>query len=87
MQLKDIRRKELIGREVELVDSTNKDNIGIKGKIINETKHTFIIKQSKTKKTIMKNNTTLKIKMNNKNIIIKGKSLVGRPEDRIQKRL
>ncbi|RMF55299.1 ribonuclease P protein subunit [Candidatus Woesearchaeota archaeon] len=86
MNLKDVQRKELIGREIEVICSTNKDNVGIIGKIIDETKHTIIVKKDNAKKTIIKKNVTLRIKMNDKKIVVKGKALVGRPEDRIKKR-
>ena len=40
MNIKDIAKHELIGLTIEIIDSKNKDNIGIKGVVINETKNT-----------------------------------------------
>ena len=76
MKPSDVLRTELIGKFVEVLDSTNKANIGIRGKITDETKHTIII----DKKTLFKKNITIKIQ----NLKINGKKLVSRPEDRIK---
>ncbi|MBW2996073.1 ribonuclease P protein subunit [Candidatus Woesearchaeota archaeon] len=81
LNVKDIAKREIIGLETEIIDSKNKSNIGIKGKIIDETKSTIIIKDKKAKKRLLKNNITLKIN----NITIKGKLLQGKPKERIKK--
>lgn len=73
-------KDELIGSVIEVVGSKNKTLLGLKGKIIDETKNTITIKNGKTKK-LMKSH--VQIKINNK--IIEGKSLQKRPEDRIKK--
>jgi len=75
---------ELIGKEVVVVDSKNKSNIGIEGKIVNETKNTIWVsdKESNLKKLIKKNIVLL---FKNEKIKVDGKILVGRPEDRLKK--
>ena len=80
MDLGHIVRYELIGLEAEVTDSKNKDNIGIKGKIRDETKHTIII----GKKKLLKNNITLKIKIKNQTIMVPGTKILGRPKERIK---
>ena len=82
---KNITKQELIGLSIEVIDSKNKSNIGIKGKIIDETKSTIIIKQNKEKKRIFKKNITINVKINNKNIKINGEKLFGKPKERIKK--
>ncbi|MEE9525249.1 MAG: ribonuclease P protein subunit [Candidatus Woesearchaeota archaeon] len=82
MKSEDIIKREIIGLTTEVVDSKNKGNIGIKGNIIDETKNTIIIQHKKNKKRLFKNNITLKIN----NQIIKGKTLQGKPKDRIKSR-
>ena len=77
---RDIAKHELIGLKTEIIDSKNKDNIGIKGQIIDETKNTITIEQNNKTKRLFKNNITLKI--NNQKI--KGTSLKGRPKERIK---
>ncbi len=71
-----IVKGELIGLKVNVIDSKNKSNIGLHGKIINETKKTLTIDG----KMIFKNNVTLQIG----NLKIKGEKLVGRAEERIK---
>jgi ribonuclease P protein subunit POP4 len=82
--MKAITKHELIGSYAEIVDSTNKSNIGIKGKIIDETKNTIIIQKKDEKKTLLKNNIMLIIKIENKKYKIQGKILAKRPKDRLK---
>ena len=63
---------EFIGKDVEITESENKSNIGLKGKIIDETKNIIIIKNQN------------KINFVNENITINGKEIIGRPEERIK---
>ena len=84
-KLKDIIKYELIGLQIKVADSRNKANVGLSGKIINETKFTITIKTNKGKKMLLKNNIKIETKVKNKKIEIDGKLLVGRPEDRVKK--
>ena len=70
---------ELIGLTVEVVSSKNKTLLGLKGKIIDETRNTITIQGEKVKK-ILKSHVTLKI--NGK--LVEGKNIQKRPEDRIK---
>ena len=82
---KDIIRYELIGLNTEIIDSKNKSDIGIKGKIIDETKNTLIIETNGKRKKVFKNNILLNLKINKQTIKIKGKLLFGKPKERIKK--
>lgn len=73
---------ELIGQEIEIIDSKNKDNLHLKGKIVDETKQTIKITHQKKIKTLMKNNIVFKLKKTNQ--IIEGKNITQRPEERIK---
>ncbi|MBT3395433.1 ribonuclease P protein subunit [archaeon] len=79
--LKDMMRSEFIGSEIEVIDSKNKSLIGLKGKVINETKNTLTIKTKDSKKIIIKEQITIKI--NEK--VINGEKISIRPEERIKK--
>ncbi len=81
---REIAKHELIGLEVEIVESKNKSLIGIKGKIIDETKNMITIEGDKTRK-IMKSQIMMKLNIGNKKYEVDGRILVGRPEDRIKK--
>ena len=84
MTRKDIFRHELIGEEIEVVDSKNKSNLGIHGKIIDETKETIKIRQDNgTEVVLMKKIITFKLVKTGK--VILGEQIAGRPEDRLKK--
>ncbi len=75
---------ELIGEAMEVVDSKNKSNLGLKGKIIDETKMTLRMKDSHGKEKILfKNNLTLRLVKLDK--VLRGKEISGRPEERIKR--
>jgi ribonuclease P protein subunit POP4 len=84
----NITKHELIGLEVEVIQSKNADNIGIKGKIIDETKNMFIITVDGKEKKVAKENSQFTFKIpNGKELVVEGSLLVGKPETRITKRI
>ncbi|MBW3003309.1 ribonuclease P protein subunit [Candidatus Woesearchaeota archaeon] len=84
MDVKDIVRHELIGLKVEVVDSKNESDIGIKGRVVDETKSTLTILDDQKKK-LVKSNVVLEIEFQGKKIRVEGEMLAKRPEDRIKK--
>ncbi|MDP6641861.1 MAG: ribonuclease P protein subunit [Candidatus Nanoarchaeia archaeon] len=85
MTIKDIIRHELIGLTIEITESKNNSLIGLKGKIIDETKNTLTLETKKGIKKIIKSQIKFKIKNNDQMIEIDGKLIVNRPEDRIKR--
>jgi ribonuclease P protein subunit POP4 len=85
MNKKDIIRHEIIGLNVEIVKAKNPSLIGIKGKIVDETKNMITIKQDSEMKNVLKDQAVFNIEIGNKIFQIDGKLLVGRPEDRLKK--
>ncbi|PIN86496.1 ribonuclease P protein component 1 [Candidatus Woesearchaeota archaeon CG10_big_fil_rev_8_21_14_0_10_44_13] len=83
--MKDTLKKELIGKEIRIVEAKNKTNEGIEGKIIDETKNMITISTKKGSKKLIKEE--IRIKLLREKITIDGKLLVGRPEDRIKKKI
>jgi RNase P/RNase MRP subunit p29 len=69
----------LIGKDVEIVASTNKTLIGLKGKIVDETQSTLII-DCGSEKRVLKN--ICEFKVDDK--IIKGSEINKRSFDRIK---
>ena len=69
----------LINYEIEVVNSSNENYIGIRGKVLDETKNMLIIKSPKGKiLKIIKRGSVFKIKVNeNEEFVIKGNKLVG----------
>ena len=70
---------------MEVIEAKNKNLVGIKGTIIDETKYTLIVKDEGNVKTLMKDQVTLKIYSDDHEIKVNGELLVGRPEDRLKK--
>jgi ribonuclease P protein subunit POP4 len=84
----DIIRYEFIGTEAEVSKSTHPDYIGISGKVIDETRNTFTILHEGKRKTVIKDSTMFHFKFSDGTIIeIDGKILLGRPEDRLKRRV
>ena len=83
----NVVRHELIGLHAEIVRSRNKVNVGIKGKIVNETHHTLDIETTKGDKKVFKKNITLRVKLPSKQVVeIDGEIIEAKPWDRIKMR-
>ncbi len=81
-------RHELIGLEVEIKVSKNPSQTGLKGKIVWETYSTVQIETDKGEKVIPKDITIFIFTLpNGTKVQVDGKVLIGRPEDRIKKKL
>ena len=79
--IQDFLRGELIGSPIEVPSKK------VKGKIINETKHTFeILTTKKQRKKIIKKQELI-FKMENKKITINGEILEIKPEERVKLKL
>lgn len=75
----------MIGVEIKVTDSKNKADIGIEGKVIDETRDTLMIETKKGVKRMIKDKITIQLKK--EKITLKGSLLAGRPEDRIKKKI
>ena len=84
---RNILRHELIGLECEVVDSPNRYQIGIKGKIVDETRNTIVLETPKGYKRIEKKDRVFRVKLDDNSIVdINGSGIIARPEDRIKKK-
>lgn len=83
--MKDIIKKELIGSEVIVTHSKNRSNLGIHGRIIDETKNCLVIQTEKGDKRILKDNIVLEFPA--KGVRVEGHLLAGKPEERIKKKV
>ncbi|HJX05452.1 MAG TPA: ribonuclease P protein subunit [Candidatus Nanoarchaeia archaeon] len=73
--------EEFIGSMIEVVKSKNKDLQGAQGRIIDETKNTFIIlDEKKQEKTLLKKGSVFRIGGKE----ISGEKILYRPEERIK---
>ena len=83
----DILLHELIGLECKVVFSPNKYQIGLCGKIIDETKNLLVLENEKNEfKKIEKKGRIFRLKLDDKIVEILGDEIIGRPENRIKKK-
>ncbi|NWG10361.1 ribonuclease P protein subunit [Candidatus Bathyarchaeota archaeon] len=82
----DIIRHEFINIETKVCRKPQASYAKISGKIIDETRNTFVILHKGKKKTIIKDLAIFQFKFSDGTIAeIDGKLLVGRPEDRLKR--
>jgi ribonuclease P protein subunit POP4 len=88
---KNIARHELIGLEVEIVSSSNKSQIGLKGTVTDESRQTLTIDIGECdmpEKNLAKDQCVFRFTLpSGMKVKVDGKILVARPEDRIKKKL
>ena len=86
---KNIVRHELIGLKVRISSSKNKSLKGLSGIVVDETYNTLVIKTTDGKeKTIIKKICVFDLTLPNGTVVsVDGRLLVGRPEERIKKKL
>lgn len=84
---RNLTQHELIGFEVEVVEASHRGYVGLKGKVIDETKNMLVIESNEKEKKIPKLNTVFKFKISQeeKEVTVRGSNLLFRPEDRIKK--
>jgi len=78
---------ELIGTKIKVIDATNKNLIGIEGKVIDETRNTMLIESKHKEITLIKEQITMEFNYKNQKVRVNGKVLVARPEDRLRLKL
>jgi len=79
---------EFIGLYAKVVKSSNPNYVGISGKVIDETRNTLAIRHENEDKIVIKNVAIFHFTMPDGTIVeVDGNVILGRPEDRIKKRL
>jgi len=72
----------LIGEVIEVVQSQNRHILGLKGKVIDETKKTIVVRKGEKRKVLLKSSLTLRLQRNGQ--LIPGRSILRRPEERMK---
>jgi|ETN01SMinimDraft_4_1059930.scaffolds.fasta_scaffold438543_2 ribonuclease P protein subunit POP4 len=86
MKLKHLQRSELIGYKAKVLAATNQDLLNIGGKIVDETRNSFVLENTEhEKKRILKNGTILKILTPKGEFRINCTQMMKRPYERIKK--
>ena len=79
-------KRELIGSKIIVTDAANRQLIGMRGVIIDETKHTLTIRDSSfERKRLIKSAIVFELRVGGAVYSIDGKKIVARPEERIKK--
>ena len=76
---------ELIGLECRILHSTDPTQTGLQGKVTGETRNTITLKTNSKEATLQKRNLTLEFDLQATTVRLDGRSLQGRPEDRLSK--
>ena len=73
---------ELIGRMIIVVGSTNPEVVGLRGKIVDETKMTLLVESSGRRRRLLK--TQIEVEVEDTKEKLSGKMLAKRPEERVK---
>jgi len=83
-----ILQHEFIGLNAKVVRSPHPNYVGIAGKVIDETRNTLLILHKNERKTVVKEVAVFHFTMPDGTIVeIDGKAIIGRPENRVKKRI
>ena len=83
-----ILQHEFIGLKAEVVESMNPYYRGVMGRVIDETRNTFTILHKGERKVIVKEVAVFHFTLPDGTVIkVDGKVMVGRPEDRVKRRI
>jgi ribonuclease P protein subunit POP4 len=84
----NLARHELIGLQAVVDESTNPCLKGISGKVVDETRNTFLLETERGIKRIPKSNTSLIFTLPaGQRVRVAGSILISQPENRINKRM
>lgn len=85
MSRKTLVQETLIGLEVEITEARCKGYIGLKGRIVDETRNTFLLENDRVRRIPKKDVKFAITTSEGKRIEVNGSMLMHRPEDRIKK--
>lgn len=83
----NIVRHELIGLTVEVTQATDPAKVGIKGKVVDESRQTLVIERDSQEVTLPKEESTFLFQLSTAEVEVKGSLLQGRPEERLKNKL
>jgi len=69
---------------VEVLNDSNPSNVEIRGKVVDETMKTIVIRSAGMKR-IAKKDAVFKFSLDGVAVKVEGRTLMGRPEDRVKK--
>ncbi|MDD1666793.1 MAG: ribonuclease P protein component 1 [Methanomicrobiales archaeon] len=80
----NILRHELIGLPVKVVQAANPAQVGLAGRVVDETRNMLVIETPRGEKRIGKSHATFRLTLPDGTVVdVSGSALVGQPEKRI----
>ena len=79
-----IRKGELIGLQVEVIGATDPSQVGLRGRVVDETMKTIIIEKEGKEKMIQKKGAVFRFDVRG-GIEVHGEDILFRPEERIKR--
>ena len=67
----------LIGYDIEVVEASNKNYIGIKGRVVDETRNLLVVKTGEGVKKIVKKGCIFRLNIDGEYVLMKGDELIG----------
>ncbi len=77
-------KHELIGLQVEVISASDPTLVGLKGRIVDETRNTLTIEGSGRERMIPKRGSVFRFEVGGK-VDVEGERILFRPEDRIKR--
>ena len=74
--------RELIGEDIEVIHSKNQSMLGMKGKIVDETKSTLVLASKGAQKRLLKSSIIIRLLRTGR--VIEGAGIIRRPEERMK---
>lgn len=84
---KNIVLHELIGLQAEVVNSSDRSQIGIKGRVIDETKNLIYLSDNTLTRKIVKKTSTFRFSEGKNRFVVEGEEINFRPYERTEKAL
>lgn len=79
---------EFIGLNAKVVKANNVSYVSVSGPVVDETRSTLVIRHKNDAKVIVKESAVFQFRLQDGTVVeIEGKAILGRPEDRVKKRL
>lgn len=85
--VRNIFYHELIGLSIEIIDYPDNRIVGLKGRVVDETRKTILIETNSGRVVrVFKENSVFKITIpSGEKVFVKGFEVMGSPEDRLKK--
>ena len=81
---RNILQHELIGLRCRVMEASNQSQVGLEGKIVDETMQTLVIQSHEERKRVGKKGSVFRLRLDKQTVDVDGDTILVRPEDRIK---